>query len=391
MEADPVLPPLSAAAPLPNPNGYDFYLAASRSAIEPSLTANPTLSPTPAMPSAADIATIASDAPAFQLLEQGLGLPVRVPARDPFGSSGRALSRLRSLARTLSVKARIEEQQGRWDDAVKTCGDTIQYGETLPRGGELLDHLVGMACSAIGRRPAWSAVDHASSAAAAGAARRLYAIDSARPPLADSFMADKAATLVDIATLMRQPNWRTAVMQIEAPDTSDPAVARAQDELIFTGKQRVIDIVARNCDKQIAAASLPYGAAAPETLPVDPLERVLSPSIAGQTKFRDVFDSAENRLLAVAFALRAYRLARGAYPTGLAQLCPGYLPAVPSDPFARNAPLRYRRSEGAYVLYSVGPDGADDGGRPINPPGSPPGRYVSAESKGDIVAGVDQH
>jgi hypothetical protein len=63
----------------------------------------------------------------------------------------------------------------------------------------------------------------------------------------------------------------------------------------------------------------------------------------------------------VAIALAAYRAEHGAYPTQLAQLRPKYLAAVPEDPFS-NGPLRYKRTEAGYVLYSVGFNGNDDGG-----------------------------
>jgi hypothetical protein len=34
---------------------------------------------------------------------------------------------------------------------------------------------------------------------------------------------------------------------------------------------------------------------------------------------------------------------------------------IREDPFAGD-PMKYRRKAGGYVLYSVGPDGSDDGG-----------------------------
>ena len=46
----------------------------------------------------------------------------------------------------------------------------------------------------------------------------------------------------------------------------------------------------------------------------------------------------------------------------LADLVPRFLAAVPTDPF-NGAPLRYKRSEQGFIVYSIGPDGHDDGGR----------------------------
>jgi hypothetical protein len=39
-----------------------------------------------------------------------------------------------------------------------------------------------------------------------------------------------------------------------------------------------------------------------------------------------------------------------------------FLPAVPLDPFD-GAPLRYKPLVKGYVVYSIGPDGHDDGGK----------------------------
>lgn len=72
---------------------------------------------------------------------------------------------------------------------------------------------------------------------------------------------------------------------------------------------------------------------------------------------------------------------------------PEYLSAIPQDPFAEDAPLRYRIEGDRYVLYSIGPDGMDDGGTAIFDPDAtfaPRAQYrVRANSKGDIVTGVN--
>lgn len=76
--------------------------------------------------------------------------------------------------------------------------------------------------------------------------------------------------------------------------------------------------------------------------------------------------SAENDLMLArtACALERHRLATGAYPETLGELVPALLAAVPID-VVDGQPLRYRRdADGTFLLYSVGLDGKDDGGRP---------------------------
>ena len=64
-----------------------------------------------------------------------------------------------------------------------------------------------------------------------------------------------------------------------------------------------------------------------------------------------------------ALAVERWRLAHaGGLPATLAELVPTYLPSVPVDPFD-DQPIRFKRLPQGYVVYSVGPDGADNGGK----------------------------
>ncbi len=65
---------------------------------------------------------------------------------------------------------------------------------------------------------------------------------------------------------------------------------------------------------------------------------------------------------ATALAVERYRLGRERLPDALGQLVPDYLAVVPEDPFD-GMPLRYRRMERGFVVYSVGENGQDDGGK----------------------------
>ena len=77
---------------------------------------------------------------------------------------------------------------------------------------------------------------------------------------------------------------------------------------------------------------------------------------------------------------------------------PQYLQAVPTDPFALSGPLRYKLAGAKPLLYSVGPDGKDDGGKaifdrtipaPTTPEAADRRHAVQENSVGDIVAGVN--
>jgi hypothetical protein len=78
--------------------------------------------------------------------------------------------------------------------------------------------------------------------------------------------------------------------------------------------------------------------------------------------------AAEQRRLAyqrsavVALAAERYRLARGQYPATPDELVKaGLLKAVPADPYDGKT-IRFAKSDGGLVVYSVGVDGTDNGG-----------------------------
>ena len=59
-------------------------------------------------------------------------------------------------------------------------------------------------------------------------------------------------------------------------------------------------------------------------------------------------------------AVERFRLKSGKLPAALSDLVSAFIEAVPKDPFD-GKPLRYKKLEKGYVVYSVGPDGQDDG------------------------------
>lgn len=73
-------------------------------------------------------------------------------------------------------------------------------------------------------------------------------------------------------------------------------------------------------------------------------------------------DAAMNRATDAAIACERYRRRHGKLPRSLEELVPEFLPQVPGDPFD-GKPLRYVVTQDGYLVYSVGPDGTDDGGQ----------------------------
>jgi hypothetical protein len=93
---------------------------------------------------------------------------------------------------------------------------------------------------------------------------------------------------------------------------------------------------------------------------------LLMPALGGCFKAQ-CRNQALHRCAEVLVAITRARLATGSLPESVAAFVPDQLPALPLDPFTADAPLRATFSEDGWVVYSVGPDGEDDGGPP--PPG----------------------
>ena len=92
------------------------------------------------------------------------------------------------------------------------------------------------------------------------------------------------------------------------------------------------------------------------------LARMLLPSFdrATQSDFRVMTD---RRLAAVTLAARWYAVDHGGkLPQTLDELVPKYLPAVPMDAMAMKRPLQFIPDPTKPIVYSVGENGADDGG-----------------------------
>jgi hypothetical protein len=71
---------------------------------------------------------------------------------------------------------------------------------------------------------------------------------------------------------------------------------------------------------------------------------------------------ARHRAAAVLLAATRARLEAGTLPESAESLVPEWLLALPADPFRAEGPLTVKTGVDAWLVYSVGPDGEDDGG-----------------------------
>lgn len=115
-------------------------------------------------------------------------------------------------------------------------------------------------------------------------------------------------------------------------------------------------------------SSSPYNLFFPKLFPA--IEKTMAKAAASQ---------ATVSLARVACALERYRLLTGRYPQSLADLAPRFIARVPPDP-VNGGQLKYSLIDsGRFILYSIGPDGTDDAGKPIAKAGR------TDEERGDWV------
>jgi hypothetical protein len=73
---------------------------------------------------------------------------------------------------------------------------------------------------------------------------------------------------------------------------------------------------------------------------------------------------ASRRVAQLAIAVAVYHIGENRFPARLEEVVPKYLPQIPPDPFT-GQPLKMKATADGVVVYSIGPDGVDDGGAPL--------------------------
>lgn len=395
--------------PLPDPNGYDFYVRAGQ-ALK---TENPgPPSAAPSKDAATDLALqrayVAKNAETLRLLREGLRHLARQPAsrtNDDITKSFPVQKQFREMARLLVQESRVRLADGDFNGAADSLLDGIQLGIDIVRGGPLMASLVGGAVESIPRAEMSKLVKNLDAAGAQRAAGRLQEIEARRVPLAAVLEEEKWFGLSLLNETLASPYWAN-VRAAKTPDQitaifGAPEAGEGTSDSEKAEEAKSIAMLQKTSDAQIkenylgfmnvvvANARLPYNASPPAPpLPADALSRAYTGDIMARPDTRVIADSAvaANRLLIVALALRAHQAEHGAFPATLKELAPQTLAQVPADLFSStNAPLGYKREKDGYVLYSVGPDGIDDDAKAI-----PDASRITAQSKGDIVAGINR-
>ena len=382
---------------MPVPNARDYFEAAGNAKIEDKWVSGDASKDNSPAGIATKEKTLKRNARAFQLLHQGFAYPYQsLPNRSFYANDF-------SLARILGLQARVTAQKGDWNGSMQAALDGVQMGEKISYGGSLIAMQIGNACEAIGRRQAWDVVDHLNATEARETVRRLEHIRSDHVSFAEMMQEEKWRTQASLLETMRQPDWPGTGWNTDTGAKASLKNTVTATRIRLTGKRKIMAHYTDFMDQSIANARQPYAIHLPALpMPSDPLDQMLLPNydVLSNVRFYEIYDNTRNALLLTLLALHAYKLEHSSYPTSLSALVPQYLKAVPTDPFALSGPISYKVLGPKFLLYSVGPDGKDNSGTAVFDKTVPAPllkatydrRYlVTAESKGDIVAGVNIH
>jgi hypothetical protein len=261
-------------------------------------------------------ALVSSNSEPLRLLHLGLTRRCSFPieaALTNFSATMSNLSRLRSLALLLRAEGRLAEMDGQPAQAARDYIQAIRLGNEISRGGFVIVRAVGITCEAIGRTSLAKLVPGLSPEQALPLLRELETIDDGR---------------VSFDEVRRNERWFTHHEPLKEHNPLNWLMGWWQN---------------RSAVEHF------------------------------ETRHKTIM--AQERLLVMELALRCYWSEHGSVPAHLDDLVTNYLSKVPQDPFA-GQPLIYRPQGTHWLLYSVGPDGVDDGGRPA-------GRGLSP--KGDLL------
>ena len=384
----------------PTPNGYNLYVAAAAAMnpANPTVDAGTDIAYVPGSESLAQryslerkTAWLNQNKAVFALFDRALQTPTLAPPDRSFFADLRSTRDLSRLAHAKAIESNALWMRGDANGALQSGLDTVQMGHDVRRGSDISLGMNGISISRIGRAKSHDTVDLITASQAASGARRVEKLLQTRWNLVQMLTEEKYALQSRVLNYFETDNWRSNdIFEQESLTLAQ----RAQIQTI--SKERILHDIGVKHDFLIAIARLPYAQSSsklPPAFPDNPFATVFNTD-GDRVRFSDARDLAGDQSLMLRLALRAYRLKNGAYPNLLNALVPDTLNAIPADPFGNGESWRYKSSGKTYLLWSIGPDGKDNGGQPIKSTQAPPApgaraqlSYFEFYSAGDPVAG----
>ena len=279
------------------------------------------------------------------------------------------LEQPRRVTLLLVLDAAAASADGDPDRAVRACRAALNAGRSMGDEPAAISQLIRRACgmNAVGALERALAQGEAS-APALEAMQRLLADEAAAPLLLMSVRADRAMWFQTLEA-MRTSGYNRAAMRIMPSRLGERFDMQVERVLAHGAEPAIL----RFSTALVEIAKLPSQEQEERfrqlEFPTQKLPTLLE-GLTGGGKSIDWVNIARQshrhqallRCAAAALAAERYRLAERAWPGDLNALVPRYLPTIPTDPFD-GQPLRMRHLPEGIVIYSIGPDRTDDGGK----------------------------
>ncbi len=336
---------------------------------------------------------VSSNSAAYAALNKALLLPgSRYPGTFSYAAAVNYLYPVKGAAQKLAVVAHLAAEAGQGEEAMAAIGNIFRVARTLDPGPILISALVRNACVAVALSSSERVVNRleladdqlarlqaqmVSALATNGLARALagetaFGLDGfAMGPTQLAAMLNPAVSgSTAPAAVFSGETFASTFYAWSGLKDADhacylDAMIRLQDAANEDFPRRLTTV--SNIASEVSGGSnrWPF---------VKTMSRIMMPALAKSIE-REARLIATLRCALASLAVERFRMAHGGtLPASLADLVPRYLAAVPSDPYD-GKPLRFKPMTKGFVVYSLGEDGDDDGGRPFKRGQKTPGDY----------------
>jgi hypothetical protein len=379
-----VAPFMPQLPPMPKPNGFERAVKAARGLPWAKYTARRSgwLKGTP-MELRAQLTSIR---PILDEVRATFRLEWRVPrVKDAPGAESTFSEpwwEFRACERSFDAETNLARSLGDYSSAIQRSLDAMELGAKCTRGGPLRSWRAGLAYHEIGFSQAEQIVPRLPARAIPAALERVRRVRNSWPPLSELWEGERIETLSFYTDAFLSIRRRPLREQIEGLFSSgeDQRLWRAVQRAL-TPRRWVLADVDRFYLRLIAESQKPIRQRNSVLAFDNPWlpSGYFAPDPEEQHSWRFEFAQTELALLEVALAVRLYHLHHGSYPADLGAIERHWLTVIPVDQWDQH--VGYRLKGGKPLIYSLGPDGKDDGGQDANV------RDLDKTARGDLVFG----
>jgi hypothetical protein len=303
--------------------------------------------------------------PALTTLRQALAFPhwrlVDPKQVAEFETPDEEYEALQEFTRLLSAEALQRKRKGDVDGALESCQTILKLCRHMDDEPYLIAFLVQKVIFAIGTRALWDEV--LSDADASATAYRTVLAELRAWDIDRAFVRALKGERVIVGILFydsfRKKLWVRGLFPVSTWIAANQSLTLAFYRQLLPIAQKGVPYDRQKISRLIA--DFTQKTQGTSTMLANLLISFVI-SFVTQESFDRVTDAhALQRVTEVALALRLYRKEHGRYPEDLQALAPKFLLSVPSDPYD-GKPLRYRKLQKGFKVWSVGGNRKDDGG-----------------------------